>query len=81
MGSIYLKTKRNIVKDFLNNELKEGDRVVCAVSHHKNAGASLVIGRIIRFTIKMLVVERTDYYTNVPVKERKILPQKTVKIK
>lgn len=68
-----------IMKDYLNNELSEGDKVICAVSHGRNPGASLSLGKVLGFTPQMVVVECSDY-THTSFESRRISPEKVVKI-
>jgi len=67
------------MKDFLGKELAIGDKIVGAVSHGRNAGASLSKGKIIRFTPKMVICELHDY-TGAYESERKITPDKIIKM-
>lgn len=67
------------MKDYLNNKLNEGDKVVCAVPHGRNSGASLSLGTVLRFTPTMVVVECSDY-TYRDFEARRFLPSKVVKV-
>jgi hypothetical protein len=65
------------MKDFLDNEIKLGDRIVFAKDHGRNAGASLSHGQVADFTAKMVRIEYTDDNWSTP---RKILkdPSKVI---
>ena len=67
------------MKDFLGNQLEADDKVVCAVAHGRNAGASLVRGKVVRFTPQMVVVKCPEYYGG-KAEERRIDPNKIIKL-
>lgn len=68
------------MKDFLGNELEEGDAVVCAVPHGRNSGASLAHGKVIGFTPQFVLVECGSYIKSRDFSERRISSDKIIKV-
>lgn len=46
------------MRDFLGNEIHAGDRVVIATNHGRNSGATLISGKVVRFTKCFVVCHR-----------------------
>lgn len=68
------------MKDFLGNELVIGDNIVASVSHGKNAGASLVKGKIVGFTAQYVKAELPRYWASFGDEERLISSNKVIKM-
>lgn len=68
------------MKDFLDQELKVGDKIVACVPHGKNSGASLVKGEVTGFTKKMIRAKLPGYASWMKAEERLIDPSKVTKI-
>jgi hypothetical protein len=68
------------MKDFLGNELYEGDEIIACVGHARNAGASLVKGRIVGFTDKFVKTRIPTYNGYDPGEDTRISPSKIIRM-
>lgn len=69
------------MKDFLGNELNDGDNVVYASHHGRNSGASLKKGIVFGFTEHFVKLRIPRKHTiNTPFDEFKISPEKVMKV-
>jgi hypothetical protein len=64
--------------DLLGRKIEVDDDIVVAVPHGRNSGASLVVGKIIKFTPGFVHYVGPDYTGHVK-RERRVSPRKVIK--